>query len=289
MKKVVLPARNFSLGHTLASGQVFRWQTLDDGYLGLLGRSVVHVRQAGERLECETRDSAVTPERLRHYFALDHDLPAILRTVDVDPQIHEALQSFAGLRVIRQEPWECLASFICSSFNNIKRLQGMIERLCRRFGRVTPTGDAGARWWTFPEPTAIARASERTLRELGLGFRAPYLKAAARLVADGRLDAARLRRQPYEQAKQRLQTVPGVGDKVADCIALFALQQYEAFPIDVWTERILKRYVHRQPTRARLHRFARRHFGAYAGYAQQYLYHQVRQPGVSLDNLLQLC
>jgi len=271
---IVLPAQDFSLAHTLASGQVFRWQPVNGGYVGLIGRTAVTAHQAGERLAIET-DGAVDAERLRRYFALDQDLPTILRAIDVDPTIHDAIQSYAGLRIIRQDLWECLASFILSSFNNITRLQGMIERLCRRFG----ARHNGHHWWTFPEPAAIAGAPERTLRALGLGFRAPYLKAAARLMADGRLDAARLRRLSYDEAKEILLTVPGVGDKVADCIALFGLQRYEAFPIDVWTERVLRGYVRRRPTRTRLHQFARRHFGPYAGYAQQYLYHHARHAG----------
>ena len=268
-------AADFSLQATLSSGQTFRWKERDGWWYGFLGPSVLKVRQEGDRLRYEYADPAITPARLTRYFALDLDLPEVLSSINVDMQIHQAIRRHRGLRVLRQDGWETLASFICASFNNIKRIEGMIERLCQAYG--TPAALNGFRGFTFPSPDVIAGAPERALRALGLGYRAPYLKATARLVADGRLPVDQLRRIEYDAVKAALLACDGVGDKVADCVALFGFEKYEAFPIDVWMERAMRYYFrHRKITRKAVHDYARRHFGPYAGYAQQYLYHYVR-------------
>ena len=270
-----VPAREFSLQATLTSGQAFRWQPRDGWFYGFLNGSVIKVRQEADRLLYESFDPAVTPARVTRYFALDLDLPDILRQIDVDMQVHHAIVQYRGLRVLRQDGWEVLASFILASFNNIKRIEGMVEGLCQAFG--APVALNGFRSFSFPKPEAVAGASERRLRSLGLGYRAPYLKATARLVADGKLPLAHLQRTDYDATKRALLGCDGVGDKVADCVALFGFEKYEAFPLDVWMERAMRYYFrHRRATRAGLHAYARKHFGPYAGYAQQYLYHYVR-------------
>ena len=265
----------FSLQASLSSGQTFRWTPHDGWYYGFIGPAVVKVRQEGERLSYESSDPALTDDRIRHYFALDLNLPEIISSIDVDMQVHHAIQRYRGLRVLRQDGWETLASFICASFNNIKRIQGMIERLAQAYGE--PVSLNGFRGFNFPRPEVIAGMSERRLRSLGLGYRAPYLKATARLVVEGKLPMEQLRRVDYDAVKTALLGCDGVGDKVADCVALFGFEKYQAFPIDVWMERAMRYYFrHRTMTRARLHDYARRHFGPYAGYAQQYLYHDIR-------------
>ncbi len=270
-----VPAPAFSLKTTLESGQTFRWRWKHEWYYGFIGPCAVKVKQAGDNLTIETIDPRLSPAHIRRYFALDLDLSPILASIDVDAQIHDAIMRFRGLRVLRQEPWECLASFICSSFNNIKRIEGMIERMSQTFG--VPIAFNGFRGCAFPTPEAIARAPERRLRELGLGFRAGYLKATAKLIASGRLPLETLRRTDYRVTKAALLRCEGVGDKVADCVALFGFEKYEAFPVDLWIERAMRYYFRSaKMTPARIHDFAWQHFGRYAGWAQQYLYHYVR-------------
>lgn len=270
-----IPAKDFSLQATLASGQAFRWTFLKEWYYGFVGSSVLKVRQVNGSLQYETSDPTLTPERIRHYFALDLDLPDILRQIDVDMQVHHAIVRYRGLRVLRQDGWETLASFICASFNNIKRIEGMIERLCQAYG--DPVALNGFRGFSFPQPEVIARSTERRLRSLGLGYRAPYLKATARLIDEGKLRMDQLRRVEYDVTKTALLGCDGVGDKVADCVALFGFEKYAAFPIDVWVERAMRYYFrHKKMTRKLMHDYAARHFGPFAGYAQQYLYHDVR-------------
>jgi len=268
-------APDFSLSATLASGQTFRWSRQEEWYYGFIGGSVVKVSHVNDRLLCDASDPTLTPDRLRRYFALDLNMADILSSIDVDIQIHQAIARHRGLRVLRQDPWETLASFICASFNNIKRIEGMIQRLCQAFGE--PVSLNGFRGFGFPRPDTLAQASERRLRSLGLGYRAPYLRNTARLVVEGRISLPQLQRVDYDATKTALLGCEGVGDKVADCVALFGCQKFEAFPIDVWMERAMRYYFrHRRATRKLLHDYARRHFGPYAGYAQQYLYHYIR-------------
>ena len=268
-------APDFSLQATLTSGQAFRWAPHDGWWYGFIGPSVVKVRQEDGRLLVESSHPALTSERVIHYFALDVNLADIISSIDVDMQVHHAITAHRGLRVLRQDGWETLASFICASFNNIKRIEGMLERLCQAYGQ--PVALNGFRGFSFPEPGALANAPERKLRALGLGYRAPYLRATARLIVEGKLPVDHLRRVDYDAAKRTLLSCDGVCDKVADCVALFGFEKYEAFPVDVWIERAMRYYFrHREFTRRLVHEYARRHFGPYAGYAQQYLYHYVR-------------
>ncbi len=189
---VEIPAQDFSLQATLSSGQTFRWKEHGGWFYGFLNSSVLKVRQEGERLFCESSDPNVTPNRIVHYFALDLDLHDILSSIDVDMQIHHAITQHRGLRVLRQDSWETLASFICASFNNIKRIEGMIDRLCQAYGE--PVALNGFRGFSFPRPELLAGATERKLRSLGLGYRAAYLKATARLVAERHLPMSHLQR-----------------------------------------------------------------------------------------------
>ena len=272
---IEVPAKDFSLQATLSCGQTFRWRHSQGHFYGFIGSSAVRVRHEKDRLFCEVSEPSLTARRISEYFSLDLSLDDILRSIDVDMQIHEAITKYRGLRIIRQDSWETLASFICASFNNIKRIEGMIERLCQAFG--DPVALNGFRSFRFPSAEAVARTSERRLRSLGLGFRAPYLRATARLVADGKLSFEQLHCVDYESVKRALLACDGVGDKVADCVALFGFEKYAAFPIDVWIERAMRYYFrHRRATHRRIHAYAHQHFGPYAGYAQQYLYHYVR-------------
>ncbi len=209
----------------------------------------------------------VSAESARRFFSLDADLPAITRGFDVDPVIHGALERYRGLRVIRQDPWECTAAFILSACNNIPRLTRMIETL---------SGPAA-----FPRPEAVAAMSERSLRSCGLGYRAPYLKAVAQAVASGRADLERWRDLEDEGLRQSLLTLPGVGEKVAECVLLFGYGRGSAFPVDVWIERAMRQWYfrRRKVNHLKIREFARKHFGPHCGWAQQYLYCFARLQG----------
>jgi len=192
--------------------------------------------------------------------------------------MRDSVAACRGLRLLRQEPWECLASFICSSTKQIVQIQQIVGLLCRRFGETlaVPLGTEPA--WAFPTVERLAGASEAELRACKLGFRAPYLSGAARKLAAGDIDLARLAERPLEEARAALVTLPGVGVKIADCVLLFAYGFHEAFPMDVWIIKALQQlyFPKRPPKLPRLRRFSQTHFGPYGGYAQQYLFHYMR-------------
>ena len=273
--KYILPASDFNLEHTLECGQAFRWEGKGGHYSGVIGDALIRVSHRGGKLLVES-GAPVGKERLADYFGLNEDLPSIYRHIGKDPHIRKAIKRFHGLRILNQDRWECLASFILSSYTNIPRIKKMIAGLSRRFGKRVTLGDDEN--FSFPSAAAIAKADIRTLKSLGLGFRAGYIKETAGRIAAKGIDLDAAEDLNYEQSKARLVSLKGVGEKVADCVLLFSFKKYEAFPVDVWIKRgIEKLYFNgRTVSPAEAADFARKRFGPYAGYAQEYLYHYLR-------------
>ncbi len=274
--KLVLPEPDYNLEHTLECGQAFRWKKAGGFYYGTIGERLLRVKYDGRRLTCES-DLPLNKEETADYFGLNEDLPYILKEIDVDKHIHKAVLEFRGLRILNQGHWECLASFILSSCNNIPRIKKMIGRLSENFGKRLTLGQVEG--YSFPTAEKIAKVKISDLRRLGLGFRAGYLKDAACKIASGRLDLNGLEDLNYEEAKKGLISLTGVGEKVADCVLLFSFKKYEAFPVDVWIKRGIEGQYFKGRTvpQKKIGEFARGHFGRYAGYAQEYLYHYLRR------------
>lgn len=273
--------RDFNLWHTLECGQAFRWRREPDGsYRGVIGRYVVHAAQREDTLWLE----GAPAETLRRYFQLDADLAAIVATFPGDAHMRHAAAWCRGMRLLRQDPWEALASFICSATKRIVQIRQMVAHLCVAFGE--PLKDNGRAAFAFPTAAAVARASEAQLRACKLGFRAKHLLGAARMIAAGGVRLETVGGMDYARAVAELTRLPGVGPKVADCALLFGWGRQEAFPLDVWIERALRRLYFRDKrrvTRRRLVEFYRGYFGPWAGYAQQYLFHYVRHHPQALE------
>lgn len=268
------------LESTLYSGQAFRW-TRGPGpwHTGFIANVPCRVRSQDGTLIVEA-GRQIDANVVAHYFRLDGAHEEFLRTVRRDEALEAALARFVGLRLLRQDPWEMLISFIVSQNSNEAKIRRSIEGLCRHAGEPTEFG--GETRWRFPKPTALARLDEATLRSTGLGYRARFIRGAAQEVAHGRLDPLLLADMPYEEAFDRLMQLDGVGAKVADCILLYGCDHQDAFPSDVWVRRFLREtYLRRSkdPNHLRIREFALRHFGPYAGYAQHYLFHYRRSVG----------
>lgn len=264
----VLTAPELDLGMTLNSGQVFHWTPHDGGWTGCIGGTAAFLRQNGERLEFRGADEAV----IRRYLALDHDLEAI-RASCSHPVVTEEALSCRGLRILRQPRWECLATFILSPMKQVAHIRQMSLALRERFG--TPLRDTPIP--AFPSAQTLAAATEEQLRACGLGFRAKGLLGTARLVASGALDPEELAGLPTPQAREALCTLPGIGRKVANCILLFAYERLEVVPVDVWIGRILGSFrSRRKATPLQLESYGEKLLGPYAGYVQQWLFHQAR-------------
>lgn len=255
-------AEYFELAATLDCGQAFRWgRDADGGWSGVaLGRRLTLRQTENSVLLC-----GVDEEEYRavwqDYFDLGRDYGAVNRALSADPRLRPACEYGRGIRILRQEPWETLCSFILSQNNNIPRIKGIIDRLCRRFGEEHDG------WFTFPDAGRLAGCSPQELDCLRAGFRARYLLDAAQKVAGGDVPLESMRTWSPDQARQRLMTVHGVGPKVADCTMLFGLGFIEAFPQDVWIRRVMARDFGGALPESAL---------PYAGIAQQYLFYYER-------------
>jgi N-glycosylase/DNA lyase len=259
-------------------GQAFRWRQSDAGWTGIIGTRWVRLRLDASGITAEAIAPVADWCWLSDYLQLATNLGQVLGTFPDDEPMRAAVRACRGLRLVRQDPWECLASFILSSTKQIIQIRQIIGLLCERFGEpvTTPLGQAAER--TFPSAARLARATETELRACKMGFRAPYLLGAAQQVAAGELDLVRLPALPLEAARARLMQFPGVGRKIADCVLLFGSGFPTAFPVDVWVLKALRElyFRGRQTATRDLHEFAAGHFGANAGYAQQYLFHYMR-------------
>jgi N-glycosylase/DNA lyase len=306
---ILLPVSNYDLDATLDSGQAFRWQPDHGSWIGVIDRHRVSLTRTREGIRAETGGPVADWQWLRDYLQTDMDLDKVLKTFPDDAPMRAAAAACRGLRLLRQDPWECLASFILSSTKQIVQIRQIIALLCERFGkpintnlaaadvsrRTLPSQAAGADLrpqprfggpglnrnhlsFCFPTPQRIASLSEAELRACKMGFRAPHLLAAARRIAEGKFDLERLRHLPLVEARGELMAFRGVGDKIADCVLLFAYGFDCAFPVDVWVERALRKlyFPQRRVGDKRLRHFAATHFGPHAGHAQQYLFHYMR-------------
>src|SRR6266702_3225063 len=296
MKLTEFPAPDFDLTMTLDSGQVFHWEKVDNGFVGVIGDRAFCVEQRGEMLRALLEGGAPATPGTRHangagsqelappvmqlvtdYFALDHPLAEICASFPDDPVMNAARDFCRGLRIIRQPKWECLATFICSSMKQVAHIRQISLALRKRFGEPRQIG--GGVLHTFPSAQRIARAFEKQLRACALGYRAKHLRATAQLVSSGECNLEAWSALSDAELGKRLSALPGVGAKIANCVMLFGCQRLRAFPIDVWIERVLRQqYFPRRKKIAtqRLREFSETYFGEHGGYAQQYLFHHAR-------------
>lgn len=268
---------------TINSGQAFLWERRGDCWYGIDGERVVKITKADGHVEFTSFPA--DESRDRRMFRLDDDVSMVFGEISRDSFVRKLVKAYPGLRLMRQEPQQCLFSFVCASNTNIPMIRRMLYNLTRKFGR--PAKVDGIEFFTFPTAKDINRATIDELRVCGLGYRAKAVEATARSIITGQLDFDALKAASYEDAKEELLKVYGIGNKIADCVSLFSLEKLDAFPIDVWIARALGghyRWLHDkgfgEKLTARqygeLSSSARHHFGRYAGYAQQFLYYHMR-------------
>jgi N-glycosylase/DNA lyase len=287
MKIHLSKSQPFDVDLTLCCGQTFRWDKIGEWWYGVVDGNVIKIRQIHQTMEFQD----TLANLVREYFALDDDLPTILDDVDKDEHINHVVRELKGLRILHQDPWECLVSFICATCKNIVSIKQNLFNLSRRYGEKIDFEDRI--FYTFPTPEKLARAKLTGLAKCGLGYRVKYVSETAKAIWENSSKLKELERSSYEEAKKGLLELPGIGQKVADCVLLFSMKKYEAFPVDVWMKRaVLSHYSkffspdfvkrlsgHRSISDTeyrRLSEFGRNYFGRYAGYAQEYLYHHER-------------
>ncbi|MBM4054125.1 MAG: hypothetical protein FJ264_05525 [Planctomycetes bacterium] len=265
-----LLVKDFNLCHTLLCGQLFRVKKIDAWFYVIVKNRILKVRQSSpETLEYHGADKRF----LIDFFALDEPYDDIIAHIDKDSHMTRAIKKFHGLRIVRQDPWECLISFICSAAANIPKIQLNLENLSEYFGEKVKLH--GLEWHIFPGPGQLNNYKRIVMAKTG--FRAKHIKAVNDTVDHSFLSF--LNKLPYPEAKKALTQLPGVGSKIADCVLLFSLGFSEAFPIDTWIKKILQELYFKNKTisNGELHAFGRNYFGKYAGYAQQFLYMLARE------------
>jgi len=252
-----------SLYHTFFCGQCFRWRPDGDGFFGVAWGRAARVWSVDGVLHV-TGSGADSGDLWRRYFDLDRAYADIYTPWLNDPFMSRAVAHGEGLRILAQQPWESLCSFLLSQCCNIPRIRAMVDCLCRRFGE--PISFQGLMEYAFPTPERLAGIKEEELVCIRAGYRAKYILAAARAVASGSLDLDRLQSEETEKAREELMRVEGVGRKVADCALLYGLGKLDAFPVDTWMKK------------ARAYHPA--YEGEYAGIAQQYIFYYARETGL---------
>src|SRR5437899_3691414 len=267
-----------NLDFTINSGQVFLWDKKGDKWTGVNGKDILIATQ-------EPFGLTSSSTKVSNFFREDDDLEKILTNISRDSLVRRTVRRFKGLRLMRQDPFQCYISFICSSNSSIRNIKLMLQNLCKKFGNRIEFNTRD--FFTFPEVTTLANASIKELLSCGLGFRAKYVRHAAEAVDSGKIDFHLLRKIDYKSALESLKTVYGIGNKVADCILLFSLDKLESFPIDRWTQRILLKYYSKvfhditekfltEKKYKKINKKLFKYFGPYAGYAQQFLFKMER-------------
>ena len=265
-----------SLENTINSGQVFLWKKLDGFWYGVNGQNVLKINDSGfiESYQNET-----------DFFRKTDNLEKIIHSISKDSTTKKAVKKYLGLRLLRQDPFQCFISFIVSSNSNIQKIKSNLENLSKKFGRKIIFDKK--EFNLFPEAKILANLEVEEVSDCGLGYRSKFVIEAARMIHSKQIDLENLKKETYHNANEIIQSVPGVGSKVADCILLFSLDKLEAFPLDRWMIRILEKYY---PNKFELgtksittkqyellHEKIVNHFGPYAGYAQQFLFKMERE------------
>jgi N-glycosylase/DNA lyase len=287
--ELLIRVTKYDLAATLKSGQAFRWEHCEGSWEGVISKYWVRLRQVPEGVLAKTAVPASDWSWLIDYLQANVKIDKVLATFPSDPAMQASAAHCQGLRLLRQESWECLASFILSSTKQIVQIQQIVALLCQRFGNPVTVPYGHAPVFSFPSADRLAEATEAQLRECKMGFRAPNLLRTARMVAQGEVDLERIRKLDLAEARAALERLPGVGSKIANCVLLFAYGFQGAFPVDVWVMKALRQlyFPRRRPNKTRLLKFTATYFGPNAGYAQQYLFHYMRtreKTGISVLN-----
>ncbi len=254
----------FNLHDTFECGQCFRWNEMKDGvYEGIACGKKIRIREKHDKIIFENVDIEDFTNIWLNYFDFNLDYTYIKQILGkINPNLKKACDYAPGIKILNQEPWEALCSFIISQNNNIPRIKGIIERLCENFGQ-----EIEEKSFSFPKPNVIARLTEDDLKPIKCGFRASYIIDAARKISSGQIVLKDIQKMPLSEARETLKQIKGVGPKVAECTLLYGFHRLDAFPIDVWMKRALA---------TMFPEMVPEDFGMYAGIAQQYIFHYSR-------------
>ena len=268
---------HINIHETINSGQIFLWENYRDTWFVIDGDDIIMARQTPFKIMTFSK-------KPKNFFREDDNYEKILKNITCDKIVKNAIKHYPGLRVTRQDPFQCCISFIISANSNIPKIRMGLQKLCRKFG--TKVMFQKKEFFLFPTPKMLAKATLQDLQECKLGYRSKYVLDTSSIIASGEIDFDELKKADYQEAKELLLKLPGIGHKVADCIMLFSLEKLEAFPLDTWLVKILQKYYSddfcvdkktiSKNKYENMHRSVLEHFGKYAGYSQQFLYKMER-------------
>lgn len=276
-------AKSFEPVHIFECGQCFRWNKEEDGsYTGVIKNSVINVKKIGNDVEftgvCDENIKQICEE----YFNLQTNYEAIKEKLsNIDIYLKNSIEYGNGIRILKQDLWETLLSFIISANNNIPRIKTIIERIAKKYGNRIEYRNK--MYYTFPTPEMLQNASIDDFRGLGLGFRDVRIYETVQRTLKGEIDLEKLKQEENtEVLRKKLLEIPGVGPKVADCVMLFALNRFDVFPVDVWVKRVISElyFNKKEQTPNVIHEFAEKQYGNLAGLAQQYLFYWRRENSI---------
>lgn len=268
---------SINIDNSINSGQVFLWEKNGTDWYGINGQDILKINKNGvikSILNSKT-----------NFFRKNDNMQEIIKSISKDETVKKSVKQYEGLRIFKQDPFQCMISFIISSNSNIQKIKNSLEKISKKFGKKVKIQNK--EFFLFPKPEKLANASIEEIKKCGVGYRAPFIKQASKMIVLKKINFEYLEKCDYQEAKKNICLIPGVGNKVADCILLFSLNKLEAFPLDTWMIKILEKYYSNQfniETKTItekqyqiLHEKIVNYFGPYCGYAQQFLFKMERE------------
>ena len=268
---------SIDVDNSINSGQVFLWEKYGSDWYGINGQDILKINKNAAIKSIQNSKTS--------FFRKNDDMQEIIKSISKDKTVKEAIKQYEGLRIFKQDPFQCMISFIISSNSNIQKIKNSLEKITKKFGEKVEIENK--EFFLFPKPEKLANASIEGIKRCGVGYRAPFIKQAAEMVLSEKINFKHLEKLDYKEAKKNICLIPGVGNKVAECILLFSLNKLEAFPLDTWMIKILEKYYSNefkietktitQKQYEILHEKIVNYFGPYCGYAQQFLFKMERE------------
>ena len=268
---------SINIDNSINSGQVFLWEKNGNDWYGINGQDILKINKNGiikSLLNSKT-----------NFFRKNDNMQEIIKSISKDEIVKKSVKQYVGLRIFKQDPFQCMISFIISSNSNIQKIKSSLEKISKKFG--TKVKIQNKEFFLFPKPEKLAKASIKEIKKCGVGYRAPFIKQASKMIVLKKINFKYLEKCDYQEAKKKICVIPGIGNKVADCILLFSLNKLEAFPLDTWMIKILEKYYSNefkietktitQKQYEILHEKIVNYFGPYCGYAQQFLFKMERE------------
>lgn len=274
-------SKDFNISHIFDCGQCFRWNKQEDGsYTGVVENKIINISQEDNKIIMDNITEDDFNDIFARYFDMDTDYTDIKNKINVDNIIDEAINFGHGIRILNQDEWETMISFMISANNRIPMIKKVIENLSEQFGQLIGNY-RGKDYYSFPTAGEILKYPVEKIKECKAGFRSERIREAAIRFESEKNIIYDIKNKTYDEGLDYLKTYKGIGDKIANCVLLFSMKQFNTFPVDVWVRRVMQElYVDKSFSDREIKQFAENKFGNHSGYAQQYLFYYARENGI---------